>query len=222
MIVSNIYMRVVRIRFGASFGTAFTIDIDGTQYLVTARHVLPPGPGPHVAVLDGNASVSATIDFEPIEVHPDADVAVTALVSPLTGDLPVVASMDGMVFGQDCYFLGYPNGLGLGGSVDPQLAFVKRGLLSAHERIGGVTGVSTLYLDGHNNPGFSGGPVCFYRDTDQAKPCIAGVVSGYRPEFLAMHVKGQQAAEAGVFVNSGIVVATDISHVVDAVKASTA
>lgn len=220
MIVSNIYMRVVRIQIGASRGTAFTIDVEGRQYLVTAAHLLPVGSGPFEAILDGNAHVKTAVEFVPIPVRSGADVAVTALATPLSGDLPIVASMDGMIFGQDCYFLGYPHGLGLGGSRSPHLAFVKRALLSAHERVGGPDGVGTLYLDGHNNVGFSGGPVFFYRDGDRNKPSIAGVVSGYRAEFSPVHIDGQEANGAGVLANSGIVVATDIAHVVEAVNAS--
>jgi hypothetical protein len=42
-------------------------------------------------------------------------------------------------------------------------------------------------LDGRNNPGFSGGPVVF-RDVLQEKPAfyLAGVVSGFRPELVAV------------------------------------
>lgn len=220
MIVSNIYLRVMRIHFGNKQATAFTITLDGRQYLVTAKHVLPPGEGPHIAYLDGQRGLSATVDFAPMPVHSEADVAVTALSAPLTEDMPVTPSMDGLVYGQECYFLGYPFGLGLGGSTSPQLPFVKRCILSAQEQMGWPDRVRTLYLDGHNNIGFSGGPVFFYRDNDRSSPCIAGVVSGYRNERLAISINGNQAVDAHVLSNSGIVIASDIHHVVEAVAAA--
>src|SRR5712691_1662146 len=40
LITANFIHRTFRIRCGPSIGTAFTVDIDGRQYLVTARHVI--------------------------------------------------------------------------------------------------------------------------------------------------------------------------------------
>ena len=37
---SNVIYRVLRIRTAAGTGSAFTIEVDGKQYLVTARHNL--------------------------------------------------------------------------------------------------------------------------------------------------------------------------------------
>lgn len=40
MITANVYHRTFRIKYGARCGTCFTIDVEGRQYLVTARHIV--------------------------------------------------------------------------------------------------------------------------------------------------------------------------------------
>jgi hypothetical protein len=40
MITTNIYTRVYRVHFGGSAGTAFSIEVEGKQYVVTAKHLL--------------------------------------------------------------------------------------------------------------------------------------------------------------------------------------
>ena len=39
-VTSNVLLRVLMIRAGDKIGSAFTIDVDGRQYLVTAKHVV--------------------------------------------------------------------------------------------------------------------------------------------------------------------------------------
>ena len=40
MITTNVLQRTFHLKYGANSGTCFTIDIDGRQYVVTARHVV--------------------------------------------------------------------------------------------------------------------------------------------------------------------------------------
>ena len=57
------------------------------------------------------------------------------------------------------------------------LAFMKKGIFSATTNENGAV---VFFLDGHNNPGFSGGPVV-YRDLNQSGApvfYVAAVVSG--------------------------------------------
>jgi len=61
------------------------------------------------------------------------------------------------------------------------LPFIKSGILSALD-IRNENAV-TLYLDGHNNPGFSGGPIVFLSNTTR-RFHVAGVVSGFRNEYF--------------------------------------
>ena len=47
MITSNFIHRIFRIKCGEFMGTGFTIDVDGKQYVVTAKHVVN-GFSPHL------------------------------------------------------------------------------------------------------------------------------------------------------------------------------
>ncbi len=61
-----------------------------------------------------------------------------------------------MALSQDAFFLGYPFGMGTYIHEVQAWAFVKKGIISSFGKLGGVR---RIFLDGMNNPGFSGGPV---------------------------------------------------------------
>jgi hypothetical protein len=74
-------------------------------------------------------------------------------------------------------------------------------------------GVETLFLDGHNNPGFSGGPIV-YRDLDRSEFVykVAGVVSGFRfdstsvlkpEEIKPEQVKSEDITQARIIQRDG-------------------
>jgi hypothetical protein len=96
-----------------------------------------------------------------------------------------------------------------------RLAFVKHAIISATDKPGGV---NIIYLDGMNNPGFSGGPVIFNPNGDSQKPQVCGVISGYRREFQEVLHRAAPVAELTAAANTGIIVATDIVHVRDAIE----
>ena len=176
MITANVLHRVFRIRYGDSEGTGFTIEVSGKEYLVTAKHV--------VEALDGKETISifSNGDWSHLEVTlaghspEDADISVLAAARILTPQgLPMEASTGGLIYGQDVYFLGFPYGY-TGSFVFTDggypLPFVKKATVSLLER-------KTMILDGHNNPGFSGGPVV-YTEPNKNDFMVAGVISGYR------------------------------------------
>jgi hypothetical protein len=72
-----------------------------------------------------------------------------------------------------------------------------------------------LYIDGFNNPGFSGGPVIFW-DRTESKWKILGVVKGYREEPAKVRVGGKEV-DTNILVNSGILSAYDIRHALEAI-----
>ncbi len=45
MTIANILNRTFHMSYGGSTGTCFTVDVDGRQYLVTARHVVQSTDG---------------------------------------------------------------------------------------------------------------------------------------------------------------------------------
>jgi len=71
-----------------------------------------------------------------------------------------------MVIGQDVFFLGFPYNYDSLLQQSPfgntPIPFVKKACMSAIIKSGEDI---LLLLDGHNNPGFSGGPVCFSAST---------------------------------------------------------
>jgi S1-C subfamily serine protease len=218
LVRANAFERTYEIETPLGAGTAFTIDHEGRQYLVTAKHLLPEdATQPEVCV--ENRLASATVRFHPLAVEPPvADVAVTPLSEPLTeGGLPLPASVDGLAWSQQLYFLGYPYGLATNiNTADPgdRIPFVKSGIWSA---AGKVDGVYLIYVDGHNNPGFSGGPVVgFPAQGDALQVC--GVVSGYRTERQPVYVGTEKLEEFSATANTGIVIATGIQHVVEAIE----
>ncbi|MBM4145834.1 MAG: trypsin-like peptidase domain-containing protein [Nitrospira sp.] len=245
-VTSNVYTRVLKIQVGKNTGTAFTLDVDGRQYLVTAKHV--------IADLKQEDSINIYRDNQwsltPVKVlrcEEPIDIAVLIPQKQLTSTLPLEATSESqqIIIGQEVYFVGFPFGLYMSGqnlNADFPLAFVKRGLLSAVLNEGGAT---IFALDGFNNPGFSGGPIVF-RDLHQTNSplYVVGVISGFRPElshvmtpekiksdddtkgfeqWRVVELKDRQKAilkdtEQMVALNTGIVIGYSIKHAIDLIK----
>lgn len=195
-LTSNVFSRVLMIRpAGASFlGTGFTLEVDGRQYLITARHVVTGMKAEDtLEVMRGGRWRQLKVRV--FRCDDPVDIAVVVPPVQLTAALPLEPTMNGIAYAQEVYFAGFPYGLS---TVAPlvtgelPLAFVKRGILSATEG----DQASLLYLDGENNPGFSGGPIVFRDLSRQAVTFkLAGVISGYRPEFTPVLKPEEIAAE---------------------------
>ena len=67
-------------------------------------------------------------------------------------------------------------------------------------------------MDGHNNLGFSGGPVVAY-DTIRKKMCIVGVISGYIPEPIDVQHKKDTFS---INQNSGIIICYGMRYIEEA------
>jgi Trypsin-like peptidase domain len=215
-VTSNIFTRVMIIRTPIGKGTAFTIEVDERQYLITARHVLPDTPTVTFSVEIGDQPLHWLKDVKPLDtVHPNADVAVLPLAGLLTPTYPIVPSTAGVIVSQDVYFLGYPAGLPNYSPPAERVAFVKKGILSAFHTT--PQGVQLLYVDGFNNSGFSGGPVVFYRAGTETPPYgdlhVGAIISA------RVRSEEENGLES-VAWNSGILVATDIAHAVDAIRSA--
>ena len=78
--------------------------------------------------------------------------------------------------------------------------------------------VVVFYIDGFNDPGFSGGPVIYWEFTTH-KYKVLSVVKGYKPDTAKMMINGQQV-DTNLLVNSGILVSFSICHVIDAIEKS--
>jgi S1-C subfamily serine protease len=209
-VLSDTLGRVYFLKSGESYSTGFTIDLQGEQFMIAAKHALPEGAQTRsVEVLHEGAW--KTLDVEPIVPEGDADMVALKLPMKLTPvEYVVEPTSKGLALGQDVYFMGYPSGLHTdntkGGNRGFPVPFVKNGIVSAFGKR--VDGYSIIYIDGINNLGFSGGPVVF-RDEATGYLKIAGVISGYRQEPNRVL---NQSLDTGLTAvgNSGITIAHDI------------
>ncbi len=216
MITSNVIHRVLYIRHDGGTATAFTLDIDGRQYIVTARHVVETltDSGAIDIFANGNWQSNAVrlVGHAPGE----RDISVLAIERQITPtQLTLEPTSKGVIYGQDVFFLGFPYGL-LGKFLLAEhghpLPLVKRATVSLFQSD------EVFLLDGHNNPGFSGGPVVFTTPgTNEYK--VFGVVSAYKSVEQGVLAGGQQVyASVGqplvVPDNTGIIVAWAIDFAV--------
>jgi S1-C subfamily serine protease len=205
MITANIIQRTFRIKCGQSVGTGFAIDVDNKQYLVTAKHVIK-GFSLNCGVevfRNGNwVDVAASLVGHGAT---GIDVSVLAPAVPISSPLlPLIASSNEFTYGQDAYFLGFPygvlNNVVIGNDAHP-LPLVKKALLS------GFAG-NVYLLDGHNNPGFSGGPVVFGAH-GKFPDRVAAVISGYKYDPEPIHI-GDAETELTYRHNTGIIISYKI------------
>lgn len=214
MVPINILARVFTIRVAGEQGSAFTIEVDKRQYLVTARHLFDSGPTPKEIEINRNSSWDST-PFTRIPVEPPTiDIAVIALSNPLSPAMPTVFEFKNTFLSQSIFFLGYPFGFSMNGAAlnnGYPLPLVKHGIISYLPL--GKKG--PFYIDGINNPGFSGGPVV--RIAENQSPAIIGIISGY--ESTQEPVLGDNGARTKLSVqtNTGLIVAYSIEYALDAI-----
>lgn len=228
MLTSNVIQRTFFVRHRDDEGTAFAIDWKSRQYLVTARHVTEGiSSGDSIEILHERRWKSVAVDVVGI-CGGNVDIAVLACPLRLAPPLRMEASSKGMAFGQRACFVGFPFGWTAGWedmNRDFPVPFVKTGFLSA--LIGGSE--SRLYLDGHGNEGFSGGPVVFVpKEAAGGALKVAGVVSHYPTPVLTpvVDAHGETVVEANgtplayFDENPGIVVAYEIRHATNLIDAN--
>ena len=217
-VTANVLHRVFLIKFEQSSGNAFTIDVDKKQYLVTAKHVVPRIED-NDEILLFHKGEWKKLSVKVIAIA-DKEVDVVVLIPPiqLSPALSMEPTTDGVIWSQQMFFLGFPYMMHTDvGDLNRgfPMPFIKGGILSAMDNRKDK-GYSILYIDGLNNPGFSGGPVVF-KDSNTKKLKVAGVVSSYRnhPEVV---VNKNLNTGLTALSNSGILIAYDISTAVTAIK----
>jgi len=237
----------------ASQGSCFTIESSENlaqimrQYVITARHIFEDVgyPSKHcVSLLISQKLQSFTANIY-YHTNPNVDIAVMEIgtyTSPFVQNQQF--STADIAWGQDVFILGFPSGFvgalpnypQSNGSTGNKIPMIARSCLSTMINEGGV---SHLCLDGHNNKGFSGGPVCFYHKGVISKQmCIAGVVKGFNTNQYPVHFgkpnpltnrfdrvgdlihDDSDGKQYPCFIenNSGIFWATDIRHAHEIIK----
>ena len=204
MIPLYVLRSVFHIRCGetSGSGTAFTLNYNDWQYLVTARHVVETISGNTIEIFHDGQWKSLQVD---VIGEGDGEIDIAVLSSPLAvgpRDAVVSASSTGMTVGQQIYFLGFPLEMRGGSPYDFPYPLAKSGVLSG---VDSWHGTNLLYVDGHANRGFSGGPLlCYQNQTTNIQ--IAGVITSFRIDPDS--------------VNSGIGIAVNIRHVIDLIDSN--
>ena len=231
---THILQRVFFIKYGEKYGASFTIDVQGRQYLITARHLVEGiKEGDSIGLFHENQWKS--LKAKPLYLEPaEVDIVVLALPIQISPSYPLELGVVGLCISQTTYFLGFPYGQGVDARTLNNgfpLPFVKQGICSAI--LFSPQKYAVLFLDGMNNPGFSGGPIVFF-DRDSHKLTVAGVVTRYRNQedkvlkpSMEKHNKAKSSAEALdeeyvetdmiVRSNAGIVIGYGINTALEAI-----
>jgi S1-C subfamily serine protease len=210
MIPSNVIYRVFYLKYPKNnkTGTCFTLDIEGKQYFITAQHVVDGlNDGEKIELFYKNKWEECQITL--IGHSNVADISVFAIKNQSFFAHPIIGTTAKMIYGQDLYFLGFPYGYYTDvGEINRgfPLPLVKKGILSNMP----TKDIPNLLIDGHNNPGFSGGPVVF-KDIESNDYFIAGVVTGFYRE----HDEKDEILEN---TNSGIILAPVIKYALDLIS----
>ena len=216
----SIGTRTYCVRTSRYQGTAFTMDVEGRRYLITARHVMKGVFGPNRS---GNVSIETKMGQKAIDVKlvgnpdPELDICVLKPSSRLHRSdfrtVPPPVDTPPAQVGEDVYSFGFPLGLST-----TKLKFSTSRYPKPLLRKCMVSGFGTdhYFLDGLANPGTSGGPVFRMGGTI---PVVIGVVVRRCIE-TAKVTEGKLPTELTVDYNSGIVVVTPFKHVMDIIRSN--
>jgi len=213
MITTNVFQRVFFIK-GADYGTAFTIDYEGRQYLITAKHIVPS--------LDSSSTIQFLHEdkWKTLQVKMvgacsgEVDIVVLAPQKQLSPVYELPPTSGGLVMGQDVYFVGYPYKMWANiGELNRGIPFpfVKKGAISS--MFINEDKAQIFYIDAINNPGFSGGPIVFSTTTSNAFN-VCAVVSKFKIEFEPVLDKDGNKTEMTCTYNTGFLVGYGIKHAI--------
>jgi hypothetical protein len=187
---ANVYERVLLVRVGgngpsAETSTAFTVEVDGRQYLLTAKHVVAK-LAPSDFIEYAKAGKWVRLPVQVLRCDDPTDIAVLVAPYQLTTTFEFPLDTSRIAYGQDVYFLGFPYGITLNGTNvngSLPLPFIKRATYSGTFPLNAAKHSVLILLDGYNNPGFSGGPIVYKEPFSQGWVYrLVGVVSGFQPE----------------------------------------
>jgi len=155
---------------------------------------------------------NAWLEFKSSLVLPKqqkVDIAVIPLPEPIA-PAHSVKTNQGLTLGAETFFFGFPFGLkqnAVGQNKGFPFALVKKAIISGTF---GAKGTIGIFLDGHNNVGFSGGPIGYY-DSRLKQIVILGVISGY------VNNNSEITTPFGKFPfkeNSGLILGYGIGHAI--------
>jgi hypothetical protein len=190
--------------------SSFIVVQNGIELLITARHVFKNKDSKKNFV---NFELNIKKEWKRFEAKiyfsedSNIDIAVLKLKSNIENTSPLeIAKPTEVWVGQGCVFLGFPYGIFYSPANDEFLPFVKKALISSfREKI--------TYLDGLNNPGFSGGPVIIW-SYETKKPKLYAVISGYYPQKDKLEIPLLKKKGSFNYIeNSGIIYSYPLSDI---------
>ena len=228
MVTTAILERVFYIKYGDNIGSCFTVEVGTSQYLVTARHVLENEEDELLGARERDFEFQLLIgeSFQTIRgsllCHETqlADVAIIRLSEDISNRTEILYDTNQIIFGADAFFLGFPYGFVApdNGNINNgnAIPLIKKATVSVVRR---ELEIARIYLDGHNNKGFSGGPViCPQRQGNRYLMKIIGVNTGYMPHEGEIEIElfdddGEPYVDRFEYLeNSGIFMATHINE----------
>jgi len=217
LVTTNVLQRVFFIKYGDQSGSSFTIDVDNKQYLISAKHFLTNLKSSDTIEIF-HESTWKRLDITRIDLNnPNIDIIVLAPKIQLSPALKLDPSIGNITLSQKVFFLGFPFGMNTDikelNNFFP-LPFVKAGIVSAMDFANAKEKI--LYVDGQNNPGFSGGPIVLY-DAKEKRLKVVAVISGYRVQEDNVYAAGQITMFKAA-ANAGILMGYTIDHAVEAIK----
>lgn len=222
MITGGPLTRVLKIKFSNATATAFTLEKDDEQFLITAKHLFnknTSGSFVNLEITRDNQQFNLTCQ---VFFHDNAeiDIAVLKLINNtnITNRMIVNFNDSSIILGHDAYIVGFPFGLvnsDIEGNFNYPTPFVKRGCISATTK---ENGADVIYADSVNNIGFSGGPLVTYNPMNYKEQYIIGVISGYRVHISDVYDKDNKKTGSYVRENSGLTKAYSIKHVFEIIQ----
>lgn len=200
MVTNYILQRVFNIFCGGKSGTCFTVDVDGRQYIVTAHHLVEEIEGQGTVQIASNKT-RKKIHVEVIEHVETQDISVLTATNWHSPSHPLHVTLEGTVLSQEVFFLGYPYGISSGGehlNNGFPVPVVKRAIFSTPC----IDEHGLFCLDGHNNEGFSGGPVV---RMEGPEVFVIGVISGYLAMNKEVYDAKNKKTKNKIIENTGIV-----------------
>lgn len=108
-ITANVLQRVFLIKCGNIYGTAFTIEVDNKQYLITVKHMIPKVKEEKVNIELFHDKKWKKLTANIINPEKsDVDILVLAPPIQLSHVIPFEPSLGDVIISQDVFFLGFP------------------------------------------------------------------------------------------------------------------
>lgn len=217
LIFNNIISRTNQIKYNDTTGSCFILDYEGRQYFLTAQHIIKGLSN------EGDIEIFYQNKWQKHHIklvgHSQySDISIFTVPEFLNLSKNLTASYNEVLYSQELFFLGFPYGYqNTFSKIDSDfpLPFVKKAILSNFIN---YNKTHILFLDGINNPGFSGGPIVFYNyQSKQMELC--GIISGFQPEIKNTTINDSET-QIQYSVNTGIIIGYGLNDALEIIKSN--